>query len=82
MSVLNCIVYTEKYIDKIIKPLKKYSGSIKDMKQTSVEKDFQDMKTAYILKIMFETPTKLRHFISYVQNKVSKKYPDFLLEVT
>jgi hypothetical protein len=81
MSVLNCIVYTEKYIDKIIKPLKKFAGVIKDMKQTNVEKDFQDMKTAYILKIMFESPSKTKQFISYIQNKVSKKYEDFFLEV-
>jgi hypothetical protein len=44
MVQLNCVVYTEKYIDKIARPLKKFEGKVLLMEQSYTEKDFQDKR--------------------------------------
>lgn len=79
-QTLQCIIYTEKYIDKMIKPLEKYSGIVKELKQTCIEKDFMEMKTAYFTTIEFPDAKCMSKFISYIRQKTSKKY-DFFLEL-
>ena len=80
MIQVNCIIYTEKYIDKIIKPVKKYGGIIIEMKQSYIQKEFESMKSAYFTKIQFRERENLKKCLSYLKYKTSKKY-DFFLEV-
>jgi uncharacterized protein (DUF1330 family) len=80
MVQLNCVVYTEKYIDKIARPLKKFEGKVLLMEQSYTEKDFQDMKTTYNFKIHFKSNKNQKDFLDYIRKKVEKKY-DFFLEV-
>jgi hypothetical protein len=81
MVQLNCIIYTEKYIDKIARPLKKFQGNVLTMKQSFTEKDFEEMRTTYNFKISFKTSELCKKFVDYVRKKVEPKYSDFFLEL-
>ena len=80
MYKLICNIYTEKYIDKIIKPIRKYNGKILEMNMSFIQKDFSDMKRVYYTILEFKTQDYRSQFIAYIKNKISNKY-DFFLEI-
>ena len=84
MCDLKCNILTEKYIDKILEPLKSTNGKILELSQSYIERDFHKIRKYYYVWIKFANISNKKKFIKLLKESVvkNKKYSkDFFLEV-
>ena len=54
MCDLKCNILTEKYIDKILEPLKTTNGKLLELSQSYIERDFHSISRCYYVWIRFK----------------------------